>query len=117
MRRLGYTNLRALLSCEAMISLSKAMLSLKHQHGKWLNPGTCAARQSTATAQRLLTYRWYPTSINTPDGRLIIISGQDLDTGTGCGARLISLGVPAHRTPEDCRRMQDSHARPLTTFH
>ena len=38
----------------------------------------------TATAQRLLTYRWYPTSINTADGRLLIVSGQDLDTGTGC---------------------------------
>ena len=36
------------------------------------------------TSQRLLTYRWYPTSINTADGRIFTISGQDVDTNTGC---------------------------------
>ena len=72
-------------------------------------PGnTCAARQSTATAQRLLTYRWYPTSINTADGRLIIISGQDLDTGSGC-APAYCYQLPARRAPEERMRAKASH--------
>lgn len=39
----------------------------------------------TNTTQRLLTYRWYPTALQTADGRLLIVSGEDVDEGTGCG--------------------------------
>ncbi|KAK9834821.1 hypothetical protein WJX81_001103 [Elliptochloris bilobata] len=35
------------------------------------------------TSQRLLTYRWYPSSINTADGRLLITSGMVMGEGTG----------------------------------
>lgn len=43
-----------------------------------------AAVQSRTTANRLLTYRWYPTTVSNWDGRLIVGSGLDLDQGTGC---------------------------------
>ena len=43
-----------------------------------------AAVQARDAANRLLAYRWYPTTINNWDGRLLIASGQDLDVGTGC---------------------------------
>ena len=50
-----------------------------------LSPLNCvAAVQTRDAAQRLLTYRWYPTTINNWDGRLLIASGQDLDQGVGC---------------------------------
>lgn len=43
-----------------------------------------AAVQARDTADRLLAYRWYPTSLNNWDGRLLIAGGLDLDQGTGC---------------------------------
>lgn len=43
----------------------------------------------TNASQRLLTYRWYPTSINTADGRIFTLGGQDVDTNTGCAACLM----------------------------
>ncbi|KAK9834905.1 hypothetical protein WJX81_007597 [Elliptochloris bilobata] len=48
------------------------------------NTGTCQIYEAQSNAsQRLLTYRWYPSAIQTPDGRLLVASGQDLDEGTG----------------------------------
>lgn len=43
-----------------------------------------AAVQTRDAERRLLAYRWHPTTLNNWDGRLLIASGEDLDTGTGC---------------------------------
>lgn len=44
-----------------------------------------AVAQTRDASQRLLAYRWYPTTLSNWDGRLIVASGKDLDLDTrGC---------------------------------
>ena len=67
-------------------------LDLAASHVRMPDLATRAARQSlTNQTLRLLTYRWYPTAINTADGRLFVISGLDADTNTGCGPACTAL--------------------------
>ncbi len=39
---------------------------------------------SNNAADRLLAHRWYPGAVLRPDGRILVISGQDVD-GMGTG--------------------------------
>ena len=57
--------------------------------------GMAAAQKDADATQRLLTYRWYPTSLNNWDGRLLVASGLDLDQSTGC-ERVVAGLILAH---------------------
>ena len=60
-------------------------------------------------AQRLLAYRWYPTAVKNWDGRLLIASGLDLDTDTGCAsvwvAAIRNAGLPPHCFAPGCQAL------------
>ena len=43
---------------------------------------------SSNQADRLLAHRWYAAATLMPDGRILVTSGQDTDTNTGCAASI-----------------------------
>ena len=43
---------------------------------------------SNNQADRLLAHRWYAAATLMPDGRILVTSGQDTDSNTGCAAPL-----------------------------
>ena len=49
-----------------------------------------SAAQDTSNnqADRLLAHRWYAAATLTPDGRILVTSGQDTDSNTGCAGPL-----------------------------
>ena len=53
-------------------------------------PQRCASWMRD-TPNRLLAYRWYPTSFVNWDGRLLNVGGVDLDQNTGCEHILFCL--------------------------
>ena len=51
----------------------------------------CAQDASNNAADRLLAHRWYPGATLRPDGRILVTSGQDADTGNGCATPLFRV--------------------------
>lgn len=98
---LGYC-LHAIL-CVAPWAASAALLPVQVS-------AVLAAQNTADPSQRLLAYRWYPTAVKNWDGRLLIASGLDLDTGTGCAsvwlAAIGNAGLPPYCSLPGCQALR-----------